>query len=931
MSEHHADTFKTLRTLTAIGKNFEYFDLGVLTGEGREEKVSRLPISLKILLENLLRHDDGDDYDKRSIEAVIDWKPKAAPENEIAFAPARTLLQDFTGVPCVVDLAAMRNAAVAMGIDPNKINPLEKVDLVIDHSVQVDYFGSPEALEENSQLEYERNQERYTFLRWGAESFDNFSVVPPDMGIVHQINLEFLASVIFTKEIDGKMFAYPDTLVGTDSHTPMVNALGVVGWGVGGIEAEAAMLGQPISMLIPQVVGMKLTGKLPAGTTATDLVLTVTQILRKKGVVGRFVEFYGDGLAELTVADRATISNMAPEYGATIGFFPVDSKTLDYLRFTGRNDDQINLVEAYCRKQGMFRDATSLDPSFSDTVELDLSTVEPSIAGPRRPQDRISLSKSRRAWRQSLVELLEMRETLPAEAKDFWLNDINAVEGLGRISDTATIEQPDKTFTIGHGAVVIAAITSCTNTSNPSVLIAAGLLAKKAAARGLKTKPWVKTSLAPGSKVVTEYLTEAGLLPELEKLGFHVVGYGCTTCIGNSGPLPEDVAKAVTRADLVGAAVLSGNRNFEGRINPLVRANYLASPPLVVAYAIAGKMDINLTTDSLGLDDSGQPVLLSEIWPTTEEINAVIQSSVKSEMFRKSYGEVFHGDETWRTLPVPKGNLFQWDDASTYIKEPPFFEGLSETTTEPLNITGARALAVLGDSVTTDHISPAGSIAQGSPAGIYLMERGVEPKDFNSYGSRRGNHEVMMRGTFANIRLRNLLAPGTEGGVTLHQPSQDQMSIYDAAMRYVADETPSIILAGKEYGSGSSRDWAAKGPALQGVRAVIAESYERIHRSNLVGMGVLPLQFSDGESRNTLELSGHEVYDITGIESGIKPGMTLKVTATSSDGNVKEFRVLARIDTPNEVEYYRNGGILQYVLRQLAINARKEQKVQTTA
>ncbi len=931
MSEHRADTFNTRKTLTTNGRDFEYFDLGQLTGEGREEKIAQLPISLKVLLENLLRYDDGDEFDKRSIEAVINWNPKAAPESEIAFTPSRTLLQDFTGVPCVVDLAAMRNAAVALGIDPERINPLEKVDLVIDHSVQVDYFGSPEAVEANSELEYERNVERYTFLRWGAEAFANFKVVPPDTGIVHQINLEFLANVVFTKEIDGKMFAYPDTLVGTDSHTPMVNALGVVGWGVGGIEAEAAMLGQPISMLIPQVTGMRLTGKLPAGTTATDLVLTVTQILRKKGVVGRFVEFFGDGLAELTVADRATISNMSPEYGATIGFFPVDAKTLDYLRFTGRNDDQINLVETYCRKQGMFRDASSPDPVFSDTVELDLSTVEPSIAGPRRPQDRISLSKARSSWRNSLIELLELKEELPCEAKDYWLNDFSGTEGLGRLSDSATITRGDDSFNIGHGSVVIAAITSCTNTSNPSVLIAAGLLAKKAAAKGLKTKPWVKTSLAPGSKVVTEYLLESGLLPELEKLGFHVVGYGCTTCIGNSGPLPEDVAKGVTRADLVAAAVLSGNRNFEGRINPLVRANYLASPPLVVAYAIAGKMDVSLTTDPIGMDQSGNPVMLSDIWPTTEEINAVIQSSVKSEMFRKTYSEVFHGDETWRALAVPKDKLFQWDADSTYIKQPPFFEGLSLTTSEPEDILGARALAVLGDSVTTDHISPAGSIAQGSPAGKYLMERGVEPKDFNSYGSRRGNHEVMMRGTFANIRLRNLLAPGTEGGVTLHQPSQDPMSIYDAAMRYQEEGIPSIILAGKEYGSGSSRDWAAKGPSLQGVRAVIAESYERIHRSNLVGMGVFPLQFMDGQTRESLGLSGHETFNIHGIEGGIKPGMTLRVTASSTDGNVTEFKTLARIDTPNEIEYYRNGGILQYVLRQLAKKTKKAQGVGTTA
>jgi aconitate hydratase len=923
MSETHADTFKTRKTLSVDGKNFEYFDLNSLTAEGRAEKIAKLPISLKVLLENLLRHDCGDDFSTRSVDALINWSAKATPDTEIAFTPARTLLQDFTGVPCVVDLAAMRDAAVRMGIDPDRINPLEKVDLVIDHSVQIDKFGTHAALQQNADLEYQRNQERYTFLRWGAEAFSNFSVVPPDTGIVHQVNLEFLASVVFTKQIGGKLFAYPDTLVGTDSHTPMVNALGVVGWGVGGIEAEAAMLGQPISMLIPQVIGMKLTGKLPAGATATDLVLTVTEILRKKGVVGRFVEFYGDGLAELTVSDRATISNMAPEYGATIGFFPVDAKTLDYLRFTGRNDDQIALVESYCRQQGMFRDATTPEPTFTDTLELDLSTVVPSIAGPRRPQDRIKLSDSRASWRKSLIELIEVKEQLPTEAKAEWLRIDGKTDGLGRLSDSATIDQNGQSFTIGHGAVVIAAITSCTNTSNPSVLVAAGLLARKAAAKGLRSKPWVKTSLAPGSKVVTEYLTESGLIKDLEAFGFHTVGYGCTTCIGNSGPLPEDIAEAVTKADLVAAAVLSGNRNFEGRINPLVRANYLASPPLVVAYAIAGNMDMDLTKQPLGTDLNGNPVMLSEIWPTSEEIAAVIQSSVKSEMFRKTYGEVFHGDDTWRSLPVPKGKQFAWDDASTYIKEPPFFKGLADTSAQAGDIMNARVLAVLGDSVTTDHISPAGSIALKRPAGKYLIEHGVEPKDFNSYGARRGNHEVMMRGTFANIRLRNQLAPGTEGGVTLHQPSQDQMSIYDAAMRYIEEGVPSIIIAGKEYGSGSSRDWAAKGPALQGVRAVIAESYERIHRSNLVGMGVLPLQFVNGQNRESLYLSGHETYTITGISEDVKPGMKLKVTASAADGNVKEFEVLARIDTPNEVQYYKNGGILQYVLRQLAGKSKK--------
>lgn len=918
MSEQFANSFNTRKTLDLNGKSFDYFDITALSGEGREEKIAQLPISLRVLLENLLRYESGDDYSRNSVDALINWDPKAVPNNEIAFTPARTLLQDFTGVPCVVDLAAMRDAAVELGIDPEKINPLEKVDLVIDHSVQVDQFASPDAADLNARLEYERNGERYTFLRWGAESFANFKVVPPDTGIVHQVNLEFLADVVFTKEIGGKMFAYPDTLVGTDSHTPMVNALGVVGWGVGGIEAEAAMLGQPISMLIPQVIGMKLTGKLPAGTTATDLVLTVTERLRKKGVVGRFVEFYGDGLAELTVADRATISNMAPEYGATIGFFPVDVKTLDYLRFTGRSDEQIALVEQYCRKQGIFREPNTAEPQFTDTLELDLGTVVPSIAGPRRPQDRIELTEAKAAWRRSLVEFLEMKAALPSEVKGRWLNDGGPSVGLGRICDTATIERDSESFSIGHGAVVIAAITSCTNTSNPSVLVAAGLLAKKAAAKGLKAKPWVKTSLAPGSKVVTEYLQESGLLPELEKLGFHVVGYGCTTCIGNSGPLPDDVAEAVTKADLVAAAVLSGNRNFEGRINPLVRANYLASPPLVVAYAIAGIMDINLASDPLGTDQDGNPVTLADIWPTAEEIQAVIESSVKSEMFRQTYGEVFHGDDEWRALPVPKGSQFEWQDDSTYIKQPPFFQGLGREPDEVTDITGARVLAVLGDSVTTDHISPAGAIAQVSPAGKYLLERGIEPKDFNSYGSRRGNHEVMMRGTFANIRLRNVLAPGTEGGVTLHQPSQDQMSIYDASMRYIEEGVPSIVLAGKEYGSGSSRDWAAKGPSLLGVRAVLAESYERIHRSNLIGMGVLPLQFLDDETRSYHGLSGHETYDIVGLADGLKPGMQVEVVATSGDGTQKSFKALARLDTPNEVQYYRNGGILQFVLRQLA-------------
>jgi len=929
MSERSADTFSTRKTISSGGKSYEIHSLSKLEAHFPAEKIKKLPISLKVLLENLLRHEDGTELSKASVAAVVNWNPKAIPDSEIAFAPARTILQDFTGVPCVVDLAAMRDAAVRMNIDPELINPLEKVDLVIDHSVQVDAFATSTALTENSRIEYERNKERYTFLRWGAESFSNFSVVPPDTGIVHQVNLEFLASVVFTKEVDGKTSAYPDTLVGTDSHTPMVNALGVVGWGVGGIEAEAAMLGQPISMLIPQVVGMKLTGKLPAGATATDLVLTVTQILRKRGVVGRFVEFFGEGLAELTVADRATISNMSPEYGATIGFFPVDHKTLDYLRFTGRDEDHIALVEAYCREQGMFRDPDTPVPDFTDLVELDLASVETSLAGPRRPQDRIPLKSAKASWHQSLVEFAEAKECLPEEIAARFLTDMNARENLGRLGDMAAVNRNGESFTMGHGSVVIAAITSCTNTSNPSVLIAAGLLAKKATQRGLKPKPWVKTSMAPGSKVVHEYLEQANLLDPLEDLGFHIVGYGCTTCIGNSGPLPEDVGEAVSKADLVAAAVLSGNRNFEGRINPQVKANYLASPPLVVAYAIAGTMNIDMLNEPLANDRDGKPVMLSDIWPTTEEIEAVIQNSVKSEMFRRSYSEVFEGDATWKSLPVPTGKIFNWDPNSTYIKEPPFFVGLSEEPSDPQDIKGARVLAVLGHSVTTDHISPAGNIAHNSPAAKYLIEHGIEPRHFNSYGSRRGNHEVMMRGTFANIRLRNLLAPGTEGGVTLHQPSQEQMSIFDAAMKYESDGIPSIVIAGKEYGSGSSRDWAAKGPSLLGVRAVIAESYERIHRSYLVGMGVLPLQSLEAQDKNSLGLTGHETYDITGISDGIKPGMHRLVRVTPADPLKKpiEFKALTRIDTPNEIQYYRNGGILQYVLRQLASRSRKKEAV----
>ena len=916
-----ADTHSTRTSLKSSGKEYEVFSLRRLPAD-EFPAAARLPYSLKVLLENLLRHDDGSEYSARCIRALASWNPKAEPDTEIGFTVARVLLQDFTGVPCVVDLAAMRDAMASLGGDPSRINPLQGVDLVIDHSVQVDEFGHPRALAENARLEYERNSERYTFLRWGANSLCNFRVVPPDTGIVHQVNLEYLASVVHTKETDGTMQAYPDTLVGTDSHTPMVNGLGVLGWGVGGIEAEAAMLGQPISMLIPQVIGVRLNGRLLPGATATDMVLTITEILRKRGVVGKFVEYFGDGLDQLSVADRATIANMSPEYGATVGFFPVDAKTLEYLRLTGRDDAQVRLVEDYFREQGMFREAGSPDPAFTDVVEVDLASVRPSLAGPRRPQDRIVLDDVQDSFRKSLVEFLEAKEPLADAEKASWLAGAAPAAGSA-FAREAVVEADGSSFRMGHGAVVIASITSCTNTSNPSVLVAAGLLARKAAERGLKPKPWVKTSLAPGSQVVTEYLTEAGLLDPLEQLGFHLVGYGCTTCIGNSGPLPEPIAEGVRDGDLVAAAVLSGNRNFEGRINPLVRANYLASPPLVVAYALAGTMDVDLANGVIGTGSDGAPVRLADIWPSPDEVASVVQKCVSSAMYRKVYGNVFHGDEAWRGLPVPAGERFAWDEASTYIKRPPFFENLSRQPAEPTDITGARVLAVLGDSVTTDHISPAGSIGRNSPAARYLMEHGVEPQDFNSYGSRRGNHEVMMRGTFANIRLRNQLVPGTEGGVTVQESGGVQMSIYDAAMRYRDEGTPLVILAGQEYGSGSSRDWAAKGTALLGVRAVIAQSYERIHRSNLVGMGILPLQFEPGANRSTLGLTGFETFEIRGVAEGISPGKRMQVFAKAVDGTrTTEFTVVCRIDTPNEVEYYRHGGILQYVLRQLVAASR---------
>jgi aconitate hydratase len=885
-----SNSFGAASTLTVGGSQYRYYALEAL--EKRGANISRIPYSIKILLENLLRTENGATVKASDIEYVAAWKI-GAPAQEVNFSPARVLLQDFTGVPCVVDLAAMRDALRDMGADPKLANPLIPADLVIDHSVQVDQFGSTGAFEFNALLEFQRNQERYAFLRWGQKAFQDFRVVPPDTGIVHQVNLEYLAPVVFTDRKRSPVLAYPDTLVGTDSHTTMINGLGVVGWGVGGIEAEACMLGQPISMLLPEVVGFKLKGRLAEGCTATDLVLTVTQMLRKKGVVGKFVEFYGPGVAALPLADRATIGNMAPEYGATIGFFPIDHQTLDYLRLSNRSAEQIALVEAYAKAQGLFLTPESTDPEYSDTLELDLSTVVPSMAGPKRPQDRINL---------------------PDVKKNF-LDTLNAAQ------KTAEIATNESKSTIQDGSVVIAAITSCTNTSNPSVMIAAGLLAKKAVEKGLKTKPWVKSSLAPGSKVVTDYLDDAGLTPYLEKLQFNLVGYGCTTCIGNSGPLPEPVADAVQKGKLTVAAVLSGNRNFEGRINSLVRANYLASPPLVVAYALAGRVDIDLQHEPIGSDQNGKDVFLKDIWPSTEEIQSAVGRSVRAEMFQKQYSEVFQGDERWNSVKVPTGDRYDWSEKSTYIRKPPYFENMVDPATSVTDLSGLRVLAVLGDSVTTDHISPAGNIPADSPAGKFLIEHGVKPGDFNSYGARRGNHEVMVRGTLANIRLRNQLAPGTEGGWTTHVPGGERMFIYDASVVYQKEGTPLLIVAGKEYGSGSSRDWAAKGTLLLGVRAVIAESFERIHRSNLVGMGVLPMQFLPGENRESLGLTGFEKYSITGIPQAVATGSRARVWA-KSDAEEKTFEVLVRIDTPQEAEYYRNGGILPYVVRQLAAQPR---------
>jgi len=884
------DSFGARSTLDVDGNQFEIFRLDAV----REGHVDRLPFSLKILLENLLRHEDGRDVTRKDILALANWDAKAEPDTEISFTPSRVILQDFTGVPAVVDLAAMRDAVVNLGGSADSINPQAPAELVIDHSVQVDRYGTADSLDLNNKIEFNRNKERYSFLRWGQTAFENFRVVPPNTGIVHQVNLEYLGRVVFDTDKNGKRLAYPDTLVGTDSHTTMINGLGILGWGVGGIEAEAAMLGQPITMLIPQVVGFKLTGALKPGTTATDLVLTVTEMLREHGVVGKFVEFFGDGLEHLPLADRATLGNMSPEFGSTCAIFPIDGETLRYLELSGRDAGHIRLIEAYAREQGLWRNKGQADADYSDILELDMSTVEPSLAGPKRPQDRIALSEADSAFNRDVKVAIGDRS-----------------EGG---SSTASLDGAD--VEIKDGAVLIAAITSCTNTSNPAVMIAAGLLARNAREKGLKTKPWVKTSLAPGSKVVTDYLEKSQLLDDLNAMGFYTVGYGCTTCIGNSGPLKPEIAEAVQSGNIVGCSVLSGNRNFEGRIHPLVQMNYLASPPLVVAYALAGSMEVNLHKDSLGDDKDGSPVYLKDIWPGQKEVHDAIAANIDSSMFKSSYDSVFTGDKNWNGLDVPAGQIYTWDADSSYVKKPPYFEGMSLDTTAVTDIKGARVLALLGDSVTTDHISPAGSIAANSPAAEYLKAQGVEPADFNSYGSRRGNHEVMMRGTFANIRLRNQLAPGTEGGWTRHQPSDEEMSIYDASLKYRDEGTPLVVLAGTEYGTGSSRDWAAKGTLLLGVKAVIAKSYERIHRSNLIGMGVLPLQFMDGEAADTLGLTGKEVFDIVGHADA--QANTVKVTATKDDGARIDFEASVRIDTPKERDYYEHGGILHYVLRQLA-------------
>jgi aconitate hydratase len=889
------DSFKARTTLACGSNNFEIFSLAAL----KDRNVARLPYSLKILLENLLRYEDGVNVTREDIEALLNWDPKAAPAYEISFSPSRVIMQDFTGVPAIVDLAAMREAMIKLGGNPDEINPLSPAELVIDHSVQVDAYGSRDALAKNTAIEFNRNTERYSFLRWGQTAFRNFKVVPPNTGIVHQVNIEHLARVVFDMEKDGVRWAYPDTLVGTDSHTTMVNGLGVLGWGVGGIEAEAAMLGQPVTMLIPHVIGFKLTGSLPAGTTATDLVLTVTEMLRKKGVVDKFVEFFGDGLASLPLADRATIGNMSPEFGSTCAIFPIDEETLRYLELTGRSADHISMVKAYAQTQGMWRENGQAPADYTDVLELDLGTVEPSLAGPKRPQDRVPLRTAKQTYQAAHKKMAEERAAKNPSARG-----------------VAVASCDGKSFEVADGAVLIAAITSCTNTSNPAVLIGAGLLARNARKRGLSSKPWVKTSLAPGSRVVTDYLDKAGLSADLEAVGFYTVGYGCTTCIGNSGPLKPEISEAVRAADLIACSVLSGNRNFEGRVHPELKMNFLASPPLVVAYALAGTLNLDLTTEPLGVGSDGKPVYLKDIWPSSGEIHEFIAKSVDSAMFKKGYSSVFAGDEHWNAIRLPSGKIYSWDDKSTYVKNPPYFVGMTMKPGAVSDIRNARVLALLGDSVTTDHISPAGDISKSSPAAKYLVSLGVQPADFNSYGARRGNHEVMMRGTFANIRLRNQLAPGTEGGVTVHVPSGEQMSIYDAAMRYKQEGTPLVILAGKEYGTGSSRDWAAKGTMLLGAKAVIAESFERIHRSNLIGMGVLPLQFKEGQSAASLCLTGKETYEIIGLNGGAAKVVT--VVATPASGAPIKFEVRVRIDTPKEREYFQHGGILHYVLRQLA-------------
>jgi aconitate hydratase A / 2-methylisocitrate dehydratase len=888
------NSFRARSTLKAGERLYEIWSLAALP----QEKVARLPYSLKILLENLLRCEDGVSVTRADIEALLAWDPAAAPAHEIAFTPARVILQDFTGVPCIVDLAAMRDAIVRLGGDPERVNPLNPAELVIDHSVQVDEYGTPQALAANTAIEFSRNRERYAFLRWGQTAFRNFSVVPPNTGIVHQVNLEYLARVIFDAEAATTRRAYPDTLVGTDSHTTMINGLGVLGWGVGGIEAEAAMLGQPVTMLIPQVIGFRLEGRLQPGATATDLVLTVTEMLRKKGVVDKFVEFLGDGLANLPLADRATIANMAPEYGSTCGIFPVDAETIRYLELSGRSRERIDLVSTYARAQGLWRNPGATPARYTDELELDLGKVEPSLAGPRRPQDRVPLKSAKKVYESNASKAAQERA---------------ARNGGGGV---APVQLNGQTVELKDGAVLIAAITSCTNTSNPSVMLGAGLLARKARERGLTARPWVKTSLAPGSRVVTDYLRKAGVLEDLAAMGFDLVGYGCTTCIGNSGPLKPEISAAVKQGDLTACSVLSGNRNFEGRVHPEVRMNFLASPPLVVAYALAGSLDVDLTSEPLGTGRDGKPVHLADIWPSDAEVQEALKRSIDSQMFRSSYASVFQGDENWTGIQVPAGKRYAWDEKSTYVKHPPYFEGMTMTPPPLTDVRGARALAVLGDSVTTDHISPAGNISRSSPAARYLIDQGVQPRDFNSYGARRGNHEVMMRGTFANIRLRNLLVPGVEGGVTVHLPDGEQTSIYDAAMRYQSESTPLVVLAGREYGTGSSRDWAAKGTMLLGVKAVIAESFERIHRSNLIGMGVAPLQFLPGQNIASLGLTGRELFDIGGLSRGDAREVT--VTATPAGGKPMQFTARLRIDTPKEREYYRHGGILQYVLRQLA-------------